>query len=77
MLPDNIENGDLVSHVIFPKTVGIYIERLEVPSISPICEIFWLKHPDIEMYGHHQIVDEKVLKLFKPWRGFYPKTQGS
>ena len=70
MMKNNIEVGDLVSHVALPKTLGIAYEKHSIEQYTFV-EVFWLHHPDVEQYGNHSVMHDKYIRPFKPWRGFY------
>ena len=75
--PSDYEPGDLVSHTGHRKTIGIFIEYIDVPGALTTIEcasVFWIQHPDVEKYGHYSLHPRKYIRAFKPWRGFYKQA---
>ena len=63
--------GDVVSHRLHPKSVGIIYGEWSHET-TWICDVYWLAHPDLSAeYGPFLSVHGKYLRKFKPWPGFY------
>lgn len=73
-LEKQFETGDFVSHVGFPKTLGILCEAVADYKGSAVWSVWWLKHPDIDHFGQSSFVTETYIRHFKPWPGFYSPT---